>query len=105
VRRVTALVCCALALLAGACAQTRQSGTIDATFDCDGGARLSVTFDNKAAVAIVRTQNGGLHVLTHTISGSGYAYESDGQRLRGKGREAIWTARGAAPLTCRESGS
>ena len=59
-----------------------------------------MTFDNKAAVAIVRTQAGGLHVLTRTITGSGYGYEAEGRVLRGKGREATWTDRGTAALKC-----
>lgn len=97
------LTCCALFFLVGACTtQSKQSTTVDASFACDGGARLSVTFDNKATVAIVRTQAGGLHVLTRTITGSGYGYEAEGRALRGKGREATWTDRGTAPLTCRD---
>ena len=92
----------ALVLLLGGCAQSRQSDTIEAAFTCDGGARLSVTFDNKAGVAVVRTQDGGLHVLPRTVSGSGYSYEAEGRTLRGKGREATWTDRNAAPLACNE---
>ena len=97
------LACCALLLFVGACAtESKQSTTVDAAFACDGGARLSVTFDNKAAVAIVRTQAGGLHVLTRAITGSGYGYEAEGRVLRGKGREATWTDRGTAALKCRD---
>lgn len=97
------LICCALFLFVGACTtQSQQSTTVDASFACDGGARLSVTFDNKAAVAIVRTQAGGLHVLTRTITGSGYGYEAEGRGLRGKGREATWTDRDTAALKCRD---
>lgn len=99
--RKTALAC-ALALLTSACTQSTQSSTVEAAFACDGGARLSVTFDNKAAVAIVRTQDGGLHALTRTITGSGYGYEAEGRALRGKGREATWTDRGVKPLMCRD---
>ena len=69
VRKSPAL--CVLALLLGACTYTKKSDIIEAAFDCAGGARLSVTFDNKTAVAVVRTQAGGMHVLTRTVSGSG----------------------------------
>ena len=100
-RRKTALAC-ALALVVGACTPSKQSTTVEAAFACDGGARLSVTFDHKAAVAIVRTQAGGLHVLTRTVTGSGYGYEAEGRSLRGKGRDATWTDRGAAALMCRD---
>jgi membrane-bound inhibitor of C-type lysozyme len=93
---------CGLALLAASCTRTSQVDRVEATFDCDGSARLSVTFENKAGAAVVRTQSGGLHVLTRTISGSGYSYESEGRALRGKGREAVWTDSGAKPLACRE---
>jgi membrane-bound inhibitor of C-type lysozyme len=91
-----------LALAAGGCASKRQATTIEATFACDGGARLSVSFDNKAGVAVVRTQAGGFHVLNRTVSGSGYSYEAERRTLRGKGREATWTDSGAAPLACRD---
>ena len=100
VKRLAA--CVAIALIAGGCARSRQSTTIEAAFDCTSGGRLSVTFDNKANVAIVRTQDGGMHVLTHTISGSGYRYEAEGRELRGKGREAMWTDKGTSPLTCNQ---
>ncbi|MGE3477778.1 MAG: MliC family protein [Rhodospirillaceae bacterium] len=100
-----ALSACVLALALGACTHAKTNDTIEATFACNGGARLSVTFDNKAGVAVVRTQAGGMHVLTRTISGSGYSYEAEGRKLRGKGREAIWTNAGAAPLTCQERGN
>ncbi|MCC6915534.1 MAG: MliC family protein [Rhodospirillaceae bacterium] len=100
-----ALSACVLALALGACTHAKTGDTIEAAFACNGGARLSVTFDNKTGVAVVRTQAGGMHVLTRTISGSGYSYEAEGRKLRGKGREAIWTDTGAAPLTCQERGN
>lgn len=100
--RRRALTYCVLTLALGGCAQTKHAGNIEANFACDGGARLSVTFDNNAGVAIVRTQAGGLHVLQRTISGSGYSYEAERRALRGKGRETIWTDGPASPLTCRE---
>ncbi len=94
-----------LALALGACTNAKKNEAIEAAFDCNGGARLSVTFDNKVGVVIVRTQAGGMHVLTRTISGSGYAYEAEGRKLRGKGRDATWTDAGAAPLTCQDRGA
>lgn len=94
-----------LALALGGCTHAKKNEMIEAAFDCTGGARLSVTFDNKNGVAVVRTQTGGMHVLIHTISGSGYSYEAEGRKLRGKGREAIWTDASAAPLTCQERGN
>lgn len=100
--RKSAAACCVLVLFAGACTSAKQANTIDAVFDCAGGARLSVTFENKTGVAVVRTQAGGLHVLTRTISGSGYAYEAEGRTLRGKGISATWTDAGAASLSCQE---
>jgi membrane-bound inhibitor of C-type lysozyme len=100
--RKRALSYCVLALVLGGCTHTRQAGSIEANFECDGGARLSVTFDNKAGVAIVRTQAGGLHVLQRTISGSGYSYEAERRMLRGKGRDATWTEGSASPLACRD---
>jgi membrane-bound inhibitor of C-type lysozyme len=98
----TALSACALALLLGACTPAKKNDVIEAAFDCTGGARLTVTFDNKTGVAVVRTQAGGMHVLTRTVSGSGYSYEAEGRKLRGKGREALWSDAGAAALTCQE---
>ncbi len=103
--RERTLSACVLVLALGACSHATKNDTIDAAFDCNGGARLSVTFDNKAGVAIVRTQAGGMHVLTQTVSGSGYSYEAEGRKLRGKGREATWTDAGKAPLACREQGN
>ena len=96
------LSACVLAFVLGSCAQTKQVSNVEANFECDGGARLSVTFDNKAGVAVVRTQAGGLHVLQRTISGSGYSYEAEKRKLRGKGPDATWTDGPASPLTCRE---
>lgn len=75
--------------------------TRKADFVCDGGQRLSVTFDAKAAHLVDRS--GRRAVLTQQPAASGIWYESAGESLRGKGQEVTWSRPGQAPLVCRSS--
>jgi heat shock protein HslJ len=71
--------------------------TVD--FVCDGGQRLSVTFEG--SVARLVDQTGRRATLEQKPAASGIHYESAGESLRGKGQEITWSRTGVAPLVCR----
>lgn len=83
-----------LATLAG-CAPVRTPAV---AYTCEGGVRLDVQFEPERAQALL--PDGRTVRLVQQVSGSGFWYAGEGHVLRGKGREAQWTAGAAAPLTC-----
>jgi membrane-bound inhibitor of C-type lysozyme len=67
-------------------------------FACENHAKLTVSFGDGTAVLV--DPHGRAFHLKQQISGSGIAYEGDGQRLRGKGQEMTWTTTGQNPVVC-----
>ena len=69
-----------------------------ATFNCTDNTRLSVTYDadNRAMVAV----NGGTPVTLSAQSGSTGVYSGSGYEFRADGSSTVWTAPGAAGITC-----
>jgi membrane-bound inhibitor of C-type lysozyme len=67
-------------------------------FTCENHAKLTVSFGEGTAVLV--DPHGRAFHLKQQISGSGIAYEGEGQRLRGKGQDMTWTAAGQTPLAC-----
>jgi len=70
-------------------------------YQCDGGQRLSVTFEGKTARLV--DPAGRYATLEQRPAASGTFYETAGESLRGKGQEITWSRPGAPPLTCREA--
>ena len=73
---------------------------IEARFACEDGTELHAVFRDDEALLVL--PDGAEVYLRLAPSGSGYAYEGPAGRLRGKGREAVWSAANAEPVTCRE---
>lgn len=96
------LVFAALAL--GAC-QTPcpavDAGPLTATFRCEDGSRLEVTFSRRPDSARVVQEGYTTIDLPARITGSGYRYADGGAELRGRGDEAQWTRPGAEETTCQ----
>jgi heat shock protein HslJ len=68
---------------------------------CDGGQRLSVTFEDEAARL---AESSGRHAtLDQRPAASGIFYEAAGESLRGKGPELTWSRPGAPPVSCRQT--
>jgi membrane-bound inhibitor of C-type lysozyme len=93
-----------LAALALAACQTPcpapETGPINASFRCEDGSVLQVTFTRNPDAARV-AQDGYTTVdLPARVSGSGYRYADSGAELRGRGNEATWTRPGAAETVC-----
>lgn len=94
----------AAALAAAVPAAADSAGIIEATFACENGTVLDITFDNEKQVAIVKTADLGPLTLPIGMSGSGYYYSNGQYGLRGKGDEAMWEVGRMAPINCRQSG-
>jgi membrane-bound inhibitor of C-type lysozyme len=79
-----------------AAAEPAQGRTV--AFTCENHAKLTVGFGDGTATLV--DPHGRAFRLRQQISGSGIAYEGDGQRLRGKGEEMTWTPAGQKPVAC-----
>lgn len=98
----------AAAMLAG-CQTPCPSPTTDqaegptrATFACDDGSRLIVTFTRRPDVADI-VQDGYPSIqLPQQVTGSGYRYAAEGAELRGRGEEVRWTRPGSEETLCQE---
>jgi heat shock protein HslJ len=103
-RAVALLLGCAPALLAASPHESQASGDPEARtveYQCDGGQRLSVTFQGKTARLV---DPAGRHAtLDQHPAASGIHYEASGESLRGKGQELTWSRPGVAPVGCREA--
>lgn len=75
----------------------------DATYVCEDGSQLRVTFDRAAGRALVSEDGGTALDLPVQISGSGFRYADDDVVFRGNntGTEAYWTSPAGAAVTCR----
>ncbi|AFK55931.1 MliC family protein [Tistrella mobilis] len=76
-----------------------------ATYVCDDGTRLDVRFINGPTLedsrAVVSTGEGAPLVLPQKIAASGIWYATPRHELRGKGRDATWTAGRRAAAHCQ----
>lgn len=78
------------------------SETTMATFSCEDGSDLRVTFTSDAAT--VEQEGYTTLVLPSRISGASFRYADNGAALRGRMNEILWTRPGASETTCeRES--
>lgn len=91
------------ALALGAC-QTPcpavDTSPLTATFRCEDGSRLEVTFTRRPDSARVVQEGYTTIDLPARISGSGFRYADGGAELRGRGSEAQWTRPGAEETHC-----
>jgi membrane-bound inhibitor of C-type lysozyme len=71
-----------------------------ATFRCEDGSMLEVTFTRGPDAARVVQEGYTTLNLPARVTGSGYRYSESGAELRGRGAEAQWTRPGAAETTC-----
>ncbi|WP_449222074.1 MliC family protein [Tistrella mobilis] len=75
------------------------------TYVCDDGARLNVRFMNGPTLedsrAVVSAGEGAPLVLPQKVAASGIWYATPRHELRGKGRDATWTADRRAAVQCR----
>lgn len=74
--------------------------TAEAVYRCAGKTRVSVRFDNDADTATVRRDGHDLAVLDGQRPASGIWYKGGGYELRGKGRDADYTAPGRPSVAC-----
>ena len=92
-----------VALLLAAC-QTPcpgpDVGETSATFRCEDGSDLQVTFTPDTA-RVVQEGYTTLDLPARPL-GSGYRYADNGAELSGRGAEVRWTRPGAAETLCRK---
>jgi membrane-bound inhibitor of C-type lysozyme len=100
--RVAAAIIAAFALAA---CQTPCPGpevaATSATFHCEDGSDLHVTFTHEPDVATIVQEGYTTLALPARIMGSGYRYADNGAELRGQGAEVRWTRPGAAETICQ----
>jgi membrane-bound inhibitor of C-type lysozyme len=85
-------------------AKTTPAGTrVKAGFAC-GATRLNVTFSTEPDEARVEVDGAAAVALLGQRPASGIWYAGNGYELRGKGRDATWTAPGQPPLQCTQDG-
>lgn len=99
-----AIVLAALAL--GACqtpCPAQRTEPIHATFECEDGSDLRVTFQAQPDAAMVLQEGYTAVQLPARGAGAGYRYADNGAQLRGTGRDARWTRPGAAETVCERT--
>ena len=80
-----------------------STGPTLATFHCDDGSALNVTFINTPPLSATITQEGYTTVsLPSRIYGAGFRYSDGASDFSGRAGEAHWTRPGAAETTCRQ---
>ena len=80
-----------------------EAGETSATFRCEDGSDLQVTFTRNPDAARVVQEGYTALDLPARLMGSGYRYADNGVELRGRGAEVRWTRPGAAETLCRET--
>lgn len=70
------------------------------SYACVGETRISVRFDSEGDTATLDRDGGAPVVMAGQRPASGIWYRGGGYELRGKGREADFTAPGAEPVAC-----
>jgi len=80
-----------------------DTGPTLATFHCNDGSTLTVTFINAPPRGATIAQEGYTTVsLPWRIYGSGFRYSDGGSDFSGRTTEAHWTRPGAAETVCRQ---
>lgn len=79
-----------------------QQGPTQASFECEDGSILDVTFTHNPDSARVAQEGYTIIDLPARVTGSGYRYSSNGVELRGRNATASWTRPGAAETQCTE---
>lgn len=77
------------------------SETTVASFHCDDGSDLRVTFSFDQAV--VEQEGYTTAVLPSRITGAAFRYASNGAALRGRMNEILWTRPGANETSCERT--
>jgi hypothetical protein len=80
-----------------------QSGSVSATFQCEDGSELEVTFTPAPETARVVQEGYTTLDLPSRGVGSGYRFADNGAELRGRGAEVRWTRPGAAETLCERA--
>jgi len=76
------------------------AATSRATYACDDGTTLAVTFDTAAETAAVSMNGGAPILLPQVPAASGARYETPRHSLHEKGGEALWTVGRRVPVRC-----
>jgi membrane-bound inhibitor of C-type lysozyme len=77
-----------------------DTGPTTATFECEDGSTLEVTFTRRPDSARVVQEGYTTIDLPARITGSGFRYADGGAELRGRGSSAQWTRPGAEETAC-----
>lgn len=80
-----------------------DTGPTTASFRCEDGSNLQVTFTRGPDSARVVQEGYTTIDLPARIAGSGYRYAEGGAELRGRGAEVRWTRPGAAETLCQRT--
>ena len=78
-----------------------DTGPTTATFACEDGSMLGVTFTRRPDYARVVQEGYTTIDLPARITGSGFRYSDGGAELRGRGSQAQWTRPGAEETACQ----
>lgn len=96
-----------LAALALAACQTPcpapRTETVQATFACEDGSELRVTFTPQPGSALVLQEGYTTVQLPQRSAAAGYRYADNGAELRGSGRQARWSRPGASETVCAQA--
>jgi membrane-bound inhibitor of C-type lysozyme/heat shock protein HslJ len=85
--------------LASGFALTAQAEERKVTYLCERGVNIEVVFAGSEATL---TYDGQSAVMAQKETGSGYLYEGNGNALRGKEHEAIWTDAAGVERICQD---
>lgn len=80
-----------------------SGGPVNATYRCDDGSDLNVTFSGTPESVRVRQEGFVTVDLRARITGSGFRYAGGGAELRGYGPQVRWIRAGAAETICRRA--
>lgn len=98
--RFPTLALLAALLTAGCTTADSASETHRVEFQCEGGLRFTTTFTGGTA----RLEfDGASYDLTQQPTGSGIRYTGEGQELRGRGADMMWTDSAGATHQCRDA--
>jgi heat shock protein HslJ len=76
-----------------------KADVMTASFLCDGGVVLDVTFQGDSATVV---QGDATYMLAQQVTASGYLYQGDGVSLRGKGDAASYTDAAGVEIQCQD---
>ncbi|MBI3437530.1 MAG: MliC family protein [Proteobacteria bacterium] len=80
-----------------------NTGPTYATYRCEDGSNLSITFTNTPPLSATITQEGYATVrLPSRIYGAGFRYSDGAADFSGRSGDAHWTRPGAAETTCHQ---